>query len=169
MPVSFYTGSITFANGIVPSGSTIDFTDTSQYGSASAIQSINQNGYTAGTVSGVGIDEGGNIVANYTNGIIKNIARFALADFPSLNGLARIGSTLYQTSPKSGDPLYNKPGEGRCRIYLFLDARRIERGHRGRVYQDDYHSKRVSGQFEGDLDHRRDAGPIDEYPVVSGR
>jgi flagellar hook protein FlgE len=35
-----------------------------------------------------------------------------LADFPSLTGLSRIGSTLYQTSPKSGDPLYNKPGEG---------------------------------------------------------
>ncbi len=112
MPVDFFTGTLTFANGIVPSASTIDFTGTSQYGSSSAIQSINQNGYTAGTVSGVGIDEQGNIVANYTNGIIKNIARFALADFPSLNGLARIGSTLYQTSPKSGDPLYNKPGEG---------------------------------------------------------
>jgi flagellar hook protein FlgE len=112
MPVSFYTGTLTYANGIVPSTSTIDFAGTSQYGSPSAIQSIAQNGYTAGTVSGVGIDETGSIVANYTNGIIKNIARFALADFPSLSGLSRIGSTLYQTSPMSGDPLYNKPGEG---------------------------------------------------------
>jgi flagellar hook protein FlgE len=112
MPVDFYTGSITFANGLTPPTTTINFTDTTQYGSASSIQVLNQDGYAAGTVSGVSIDEEGNIVANYTNGTRKNIARFALADFPSLNGLARKGSSLYQATTNSGDPLYNKPGVG---------------------------------------------------------
>jgi flagellar hook protein FlgE len=112
MPVNFYTGALTFANGIAPSATTIDFTNTTQYGSASNIQALTQNGYAAGTVSMVSIDEEGNLVANYTNGTRRNIARLALADFPNLNGLLRQGETLFQATTISGDPLYNTPGAG---------------------------------------------------------
>jgi flagellar hook protein FlgE len=112
MPVNFYTGAITFANGIAPSAITADFTNTTQYGSASNIQTLTQDGYAAGTVSMVSIDEEGNLVANYTNGTRRNIARLALADFPNLTGLARRGDTLFQATTTSGDPLYNMPGIG---------------------------------------------------------
>jgi flagellar hook protein FlgE len=112
MPVSFYTGAITFANGLTPPTTDIDLTNTTQYGSDSSIQSISQDGYAAGTVSGLRIDEDGNIVASYTNGMRRKFARIVLADFPNLNGLVRKGSTLYQATTNSGDPLYNKPGVG---------------------------------------------------------
>ena len=111
-PPDFYTGAIVFTNGLTPPETTIDFTGTSQYGSASVIQVLTQDGYAAGTVSGVSIDEEGNMVANYTNGTRKKIARLALADFPCLNGLARKGASLYQATTNSGDALYNKPGVG---------------------------------------------------------
>ena len=58
------------------------------------------------------IDEAGNIVATYTNGTVKNIARLAISDFTNLNGLARKGATLYQATTTSGQPLLNKPGVG---------------------------------------------------------
>jgi flagellar hook protein FlgE len=112
MPVSFYTGSITFANGLTPPATDIDLTNTTQYGSSSTIQSVSQDGYAAGTVSGLGIDQQGNFVVSYTNGTRRKVARLALADFPNLNGLVRKGSTLYQATTNSGDPLYNKPGVG---------------------------------------------------------
>ncbi|OGP54898.1 MAG: hypothetical protein A2162_01230 [Deltaproteobacteria bacterium RBG_13_52_11b] len=112
MPVAFYTGALTFLNGLTPGATDADFTGTSQYGSPSAVQSIVQDGYAAGTVSGISLDAEGNIVANYTNGTVKNIARLALADFANLNGLERKGSTLYQATTSSGDPLLNKPGVG---------------------------------------------------------
>jgi flagellar hook protein FlgE len=112
MPVNFYTGAITFANGATPPTTEIDYTTTTQYGSASAIQKLTQDGYSAGSISGVSVDGEGNLVASYTNGTRKNIARFALADFPDLNGLARKGGTLYQATTTSGDALYNKPGIG---------------------------------------------------------
>ena len=112
MPVNFYTGALTFANGVAPSAVTVDFTNTTQFGSASNIQSLTQDGFGAGTVSMVSIDEEGNVVANYTNGTRRNIARIALADFPNLNGLARSGETLFQATTTSGDPLYNMPGIG---------------------------------------------------------
>ena len=112
MPVNFYTGSITFANGIAASAATTDFTGTTQYGAPSAVQSIHQDGYAAGTISGVAINQDGNVVAHYTNGIVRNTARLALADFPSVYGLERAGSLLFKGTPASGDPLINKPGEG---------------------------------------------------------
>lgn len=112
MPVNFYTGAVVFANGTTPPATTVDFTDTTQYGAASAINKIQQNGYTAGMISAVGIDEDGNLIANYTNGTRRMVARLALADFPNLNGLSRKGASLYQATTISGDPLHNKPGIG---------------------------------------------------------
>ena len=112
MPVSLYTGSVTFADGIAASAVDLDLTGTSQYGSPSAIQSLIQDGYAAGMISGVTINTDGTIVGYYTNGQVKNIAQLVLANFANLNGLVRSGSMLYQSSPASGDPLYNKPEVG---------------------------------------------------------
>lgn len=110
MPVSFYTGAVTYANGIAASASTVDFTGTTQFGSPSVIQTINQDGYAAGTLSGVTVNNDGTIVGHYTNGQVKNIAQLVLADFMNLNGLDRAGAMLYKSSTRSGDALYNKPG-----------------------------------------------------------
>jgi len=85
---------------------------TTQFGAPSAVQSLDQDGYSAGTISGISVTSEGNIVGNYTNGEVRNIARLALADFPSLYGLERAGSLLFRSTPDSGDPLINKPGEG---------------------------------------------------------
>jgi len=112
MPVALYTGAITYSDGVAASAVSADFTGTTQYGAPSAIQSLLQNGYGAGTISGISITNEGNIVGNYTNGQVKNIARLALADFPSLYGLERAGSLLFRSMPDSGDPLINKAGEG---------------------------------------------------------
>ena len=66
MPVSFYTasgaGAVTFADGIAASAVDLDLTGTTQYGSASAIQSLIQDGYAAGMISGVTINTDGTIV-----------------------------------------------------------------------------------------------------------
>jgi flagellar hook protein FlgE len=102
----------TFANGATPTATNIDFTGSVSYDSPSTTQDITQNGYPSGSAVSVGIDELGNVVAAYSNGTIKPLYRMALADFKSLSGLERKGLTLYQATIASGDPLYNKPGEG---------------------------------------------------------
>ena len=112
MPENFYTESITFANGLTPPSSTVDFTGTSQFGYESAVQSIVQDGYAPGMISGISINGDGNIVASFTNGTVKNIARLAVADFTNYKGLLRKGSTLYAGTRESGPPLFNKPGVG---------------------------------------------------------
>jgi flagellar hook protein FlgE len=112
MPATFSTGSIVFANGISAGATTLDLTGTTQYGFTSAVQSIVQDGYSAGMVTGITIDGDGNIVASFSNGMVKNIARLAIADFTNVNGLAREGSSLYRSTPEAGQPLLNKPGVG---------------------------------------------------------
>ncbi len=112
MPLTFHSGGLTYANGCPSSACEIDFTGTTQFGSPSVVQIVNQDGYTAGTISQVNIDEEGNMVAYYTNGKRQKIARLVVADFPNLSGLSRKGANLYQATTTSGDPIYNKPGVG---------------------------------------------------------
>ncbi len=103
---------ITYANGVDATDSTIDFRGTTEYGSLSAIQNINQDGYAPGSASAIAIDDQGNLTASYTNGQVKKIARLGLANFPNINGLSRRGGTLYSETVGSGQPLTNKPGVG---------------------------------------------------------
>jgi flagellar hook protein FlgE len=112
MPANFYTGAITFANGLAASATTLDLAGSTQYGSPSAIQSVSQDGYASGYLSGVVIDSNGTITGNYTNGVTQNIAQLVLADFVNLYGLARQGSQLYMATSESGDPLYDQAGLG---------------------------------------------------------
>jgi flagellar hook protein FlgE len=112
MPVNFYTGAITFANGLAASATTIDLTGTTQYGSPSTVQSVSQDGYGSGYLSGVTIASDGTISGNYTNGVTQRMAQLVLADFTNLYGLAREGSELYMATSDSGTPLYNRAGLG---------------------------------------------------------
>ena len=115
VPATFHdqtANPITYADGVPATTSTIDFTDTTEYGSVSALQSLGQNGYAPGSASAIAIDEEGNLTANYTNGQVKKIARLALANFPNINGLQRKGGNLYSETVKSGQPLIYKPGTG---------------------------------------------------------
>ena len=73
-------------------------------------QSVNQNGYAPGTASSISVDSQGNVTANYTNGMVKNIAGLTLANFTDINGLARSGSNDYSETVASGQPLLNQPG-----------------------------------------------------------
>jgi flagellar hook protein FlgE len=113
MPQSFLTNplGITFANGIDATAIDVDYSSTSQYGSPSVIQILTQDGYAAGNLSGISIVTDGNIVGHFTNGQVKNIARLALADFPSYMGLERAGSLLFKQTTDSGVPLVGKPSD----------------------------------------------------------
>jgi flagellar hook protein FlgE len=105
-------GAVIFANGLAASAATVDFAGSTQYGSSSSIQSVSQDGYSSGYLSGVVIDSNGTISGNYTNGVSQDIAQLVLADFVNLYGLAREGSQLYMATSESGDPLYDRAGLG---------------------------------------------------------
>ena len=60
-------------------------------------------GKAAGTMSGVNIGQDGKIVATYDNGDTKLLGQIVVASFANASGLEKVGESLYQTTPNSGN------------------------------------------------------------------
>jgi flagellar hook protein FlgE len=87
--------------------------DITGYASPSAMTFQTQDGYPAGNLRGISIDNDGTISASYSNGRLVPVYMIALADFPSYEGLNKLGGNLYDESLESGQPLPGLPGNGR--------------------------------------------------------
>ncbi len=82
------------------------------YGIASALTFQNQDGYAAGMITSVSVDEIGVVSGVYSNGRLVPLYQVALADFPSYAGLDRIGKNLYSESINSGEATVGTPDSG---------------------------------------------------------
>jgi flagellar hook protein FlgE len=74
-----------------------------------------QDGYSAGMLRGISVDEEGIITGTYSNGQLVPMYQIALADFPSYEGLSKLGKNLYAESLASGQPMPGIAGNGRLR------------------------------------------------------
>ena len=72
------------------------------FASPSTVLSQTQDGYAAGSLVGVEIDEEGVMNARYSNGRTFQGGRVILAKFNSKDGLRRVGENLYVESQASG-------------------------------------------------------------------
>ncbi|OQX20193.1 MAG: flagellar basal-body rod protein FlgF [Desulfobulbaceae bacterium A2] len=91
--------------------------DCTQYSSDSIVISQEQDGWAAGSLTQVAIDDEGNVVATYSNGQKTNIAQLSLAKFKNPNGLSLAGSNLYEATTDSGEPRIGGPGAELGTIY----------------------------------------------------
>lgn len=99
-------------NGTSPSLFNIQFDPFTQYAAASTIQSITQDGKGIGAVGSISIEKNGDIFALLNNGQAAVIGTVGLVNFANPEGLVRIGGTLLQQSPASGEPVVGKPETG---------------------------------------------------------
>jgi flagellar hook protein FlgE len=72
-----------------------------------------QDGYPAGTLRSISVDDQGVVTATYSNGEMTPMFQVALADFPSYDGLSKMGNNLYAESMASGQALPSTAGTGR--------------------------------------------------------
>lgn len=79
----------------------IDFSGLSQYASSTTAYP-NSDGYTAGIISHVLIDDSGSIICTYTNGVRRNEAQIAVAQFNNPSGLTHVGNSWFRESSNSG-------------------------------------------------------------------
>ncbi len=102
------------ANGALanPGGIVLDFSKSSQYASAFAVNSVAQDGYSTGELAGLEIDDTGVIFARYTNGQSKVQGQIILANFANVQGLTPVGKTQWVQSFESGEPVVGTPGSG---------------------------------------------------------
>lgn len=88
----------------------IDLTASTQFGSNFSVNSLSQDGYTAGQLLGVDVDGSGAVFARYSNGQSKVVAQVVLANFANTQGLKPIGDTSWAETFSSGSPVVSEPG-----------------------------------------------------------
>ena len=98
--------------GADPLSFAIDFGGSTQFGSNFTVNSLDQDGYAPGRLTGVDIDDTGIVFARYTNGQALTLGQVALANFANPQGLAPIGNTAWAQSFDSGEPVVGAPQSG---------------------------------------------------------
>ncbi|MFZ4791626.1 MAG: flagellar hook protein FlgE [Candidatus Competibacteraceae bacterium] len=93
-----------------PSGVTMKFDNTTQYGSPSSTNAATQDGYATGRIVGVDVGEDGTMNGRYSNGQAKVLGQVTLANFRSTPGLSPIGDTSWVETAASGQPTPGPPG-----------------------------------------------------------
>ncbi|HHI94387.1 MAG TPA: flagellar hook protein FlgE [Gammaproteobacteria bacterium] len=104
------SGPASIAYDAVPSGTgalaiqvNVNYSNTTQFGSAFAVNGLSQDGFSTGRLSGIDIDDEGVIFARFTNGQSNALGKVALAGFPNVSGLRQQGDTAWAQSFESGD------------------------------------------------------------------
>lgn len=75
-------------------------------------RTVSQDGHVAGLLKDYGMDERGNIIAEFTNGKSVPMAKVAVYHFQNDQGLTRTTSTLFQESSNSGKPIFYTDASG---------------------------------------------------------
>lgn len=105
-------GGIPVDDPATSSNFSIDMSKTTQFSSAFAVNSVDQNGYTTGLLTGIDITDEGIIFARFTNGESVALSQLALANFENAQGLQPLGDSLWAENFESGEALIGGAGSG---------------------------------------------------------
>lgn len=114
-PVAFDVPSTTNANGAATQpilGVLFDVTSATQFGSPFGITDLTQDGFSAGQLTAIAIENNGVVMARYSNGQSRPAGQVELANFRNPQGLQPIGDNAWMSTYASGDPVGGVPGDG---------------------------------------------------------
>jgi fagellar hook-basal body proteins len=100
------------STGASPLGFTMDYTGTTQFGSAFSVNTLNQDGFTSGQLSGFDVGDDGVMLGRYTNGQTAVLGQVVLANFSNPNGLQPLGNNQWAETSTSGAALVGTPKSG---------------------------------------------------------
>ncbi len=105
------------SNGAAPLNVTIDFrnqgnTVTQEAQGSFTVQSLSQDGFATGRLSGVEITDDGLVRASFTNGQSTALGKVALTRFDNPQGLRQIGNTNWVETVESGPGAAGEAGTG---------------------------------------------------------
>ena len=92
-------------------GTSGEYDGLTGFSGVETVAAINQDGYGMGILDKISIDPTGMIIGIFTNGVSRNLAQIALADFSNEAGLLKSGESLFQTSANSGEGIEGIAGE----------------------------------------------------------
>ena len=103
---------LNFGNGSADLAFNVDLRGTTQFGNASDVKKLTQNGYTSGQLVSYAINQDGTITGKYSNEQTNVLAQVVLSSFVNPNGLKPKGDNLWVETAASGQPLTGAPGSG---------------------------------------------------------
>jgi flagellar hook protein FlgE len=80
----------------------VDVHDLTQYSGETEARVSNSNGSGAGILSSYTVSNTGQIVGVFSNGLKQTLGQLALANFNNVNGLEKIGDSMFRTTVNSG-------------------------------------------------------------------
>lgn len=89
---------------------TFNFAQTSQYGGAFGVNTLTQDGFSSGRLSGFSTGADGVVLGRYTNGQSRALGQVLLANFTNPQGLQPVGNNEWVETSTSGSPLLGTPG-----------------------------------------------------------
>ncbi len=95
-----------------PQSIALDYSNSTQFGSAFSVTTPTQDGYASGTLAGFNIAKNGEIIGRYTNGQSQTLGQVALASFTNPNGLQQLGNNSWSESADSGPAVVGAPTSG---------------------------------------------------------
>ena len=75
------------------------------------VNAIQQDGFPAGVLQSVSVNDKGRIVGEYSNGRTIDLAEITLADFNGPDGLKRLDGGAFEVTGDSGAPIYGAAGQ----------------------------------------------------------
>jgi flagellar hook protein FlgE len=83
-----------------------------QFAESSGLNSTTQNGFAAGQISSVSLQEGGKLVVSYSNGQVVTAAQLALATVSNPESLQAVGNNEYQAAAMTATPAVGAANTG---------------------------------------------------------
>ena len=90
---------------------TVDFSKSTQYAQPFAAVEVSQDGYAAGRLTNLEIDNYGSVKAGYSNGTNVTLGKIIIANFNNNSGLKQIGNSTFMSTANSGDPELGEAAE----------------------------------------------------------
>lgn len=103
-------GAFNPGTGANPISLSLNFGEATQFGANFGVNSLSQDGFTTGRLTGVSVDSDGVVFARFTNGQSTSLGKLALANFVNPQGLQQLGDTTWGESFQSGDALLGEAG-----------------------------------------------------------
>jgi flagellar hook protein FlgE len=93
-------------------GIALDVSGATEFGSNFGVTNMVQDGFAAGSLTGVSVDTAGKLIAQYSNGQTKAAGQIELATFRNPQGLAAQGGNAWKQTAQSGGPTLGVAGDG---------------------------------------------------------
>jgi flagellar hook protein FlgE len=108
-------GNITFPaytppGGALPINMTFNFNGSTQFGDQFGVNTLTQDGFSSGRLTGIDIDKSGVVFARFTNGRSTQLGQLTLSNFPNPQGLRQLGDTTWGETFDAGNVIRGAPG-----------------------------------------------------------